>query len=211
MLTHWGPIFHICISKLAIIVSDNGFSPDWRQGIIWTNAGILSIAPLGTTFSEILIDIYISSFAKMHLKISSGNWQPFCLGLNMLTFHMTNWGSCRWGCTPKEWVRWGQADCQIAIQDQSVRINVTNKVDILFAISIIIQDFVWTTDIDRHKVIRVLMNKGYYFVVFVDGTSELVLTHEMLAFCRYHFNLFLINWNFSLYLRVQLRCQHWFR
>ena len=32
--------------------SDNGLSPDRRQVIIWTNAGILLIGPLGTNFSE---------------------------------------------------------------------------------------------------------------------------------------------------------------
>ena len=42
-LTHWGRATHICISKLTIIGSDNGLSPEWRQAIIWTNAGILLI------------------------------------------------------------------------------------------------------------------------------------------------------------------------
>ena len=74
---------HICISKLTIIGSDNGLSPDRRQAIIWTNAGILSIWPLGTMLSEILIAIHIFSFKKMHLKMSSGKWQPCCLGLNV--------------------------------------------------------------------------------------------------------------------------------
>ena len=31
----------------------------WRQAIIWTNAGILLIGPLGTNFCEVLIKIYI--------------------------------------------------------------------------------------------------------------------------------------------------------
>ena len=56
-LTHWGRVTHICISNLTIIGSDNGLSPDRRQAIIWTNAGILLIGPLGTNFSEILIEI----------------------------------------------------------------------------------------------------------------------------------------------------------
>ena len=38
---------HICVSKITIIGSVNGFSPDWQQAIIWTNAGILLIRPLG--------------------------------------------------------------------------------------------------------------------------------------------------------------------
>ena len=36
-LTNWGRLTHICVSKLSIIVSDNGLSPDRRQAIIWTN------------------------------------------------------------------------------------------------------------------------------------------------------------------------------
>ena len=83
-LTHWGRVTHICVGKLTIIGSDNGLSPDRRQAIIWTNAGILLIEPLGTNFSEILIEIHIFSSKKMHLKMSSGKWRPFCLSLNVL-------------------------------------------------------------------------------------------------------------------------------
>ena len=75
---------HICINKLTIIGSDNGLSPGRRQAIIWTNAGILLIGPLGTNFSEILIKICTFSFKKMHLKMSSGKRRPFCLGLNVI-------------------------------------------------------------------------------------------------------------------------------
>ena len=84
LLTHWGRVTHICISKLTIIGSDNGLSPGRRQAIIWTNAGILLIRPLGTNFNEMLIEIRTFSFMKMHLKVSSGKWRPFCLGLNVL-------------------------------------------------------------------------------------------------------------------------------
>ena len=83
-LTHWGRVTHICVSKITIIGSDNGLSPGRRQAIIWTSVGILLIGPLGTNFSEFLIEIYIFSFKKMHLKMSSGKWRPFCLGLNVL-------------------------------------------------------------------------------------------------------------------------------
>ena len=83
-LTHWGRVTHICVSKLTIIGSDNGLSPGRRQAIIWTNAGILLIWPLGTNFNEILIEIHTFSFKKMHLKMSSAKWRPFCLGLNVL-------------------------------------------------------------------------------------------------------------------------------
>ena len=79
-LIHWGRVTHICVGKLTFIGSDNGLSPGRRQAIIWSNAGILLIGPLGTNFSEILIEIDTFSFKKM----SSGKWRPCCLSLNVL-------------------------------------------------------------------------------------------------------------------------------
>ena len=76
-ITHWGRVTHICVGKLTTIDSDNGLSPGRRQAIIWTNAGILLIGPLGTNFSEILIGIQTFSFKKMLLKMSSAKWRPF--------------------------------------------------------------------------------------------------------------------------------------
>ena len=84
MLTHWGRVTHICVSKQTIIGSDNGLSPGRCQAIIWTNAAILLIGPLGTNFSEILIEILAFSFKKMRLKMASAKWRPSCLGLNVL-------------------------------------------------------------------------------------------------------------------------------
>ena len=84
-LTHWGWVTHICVSKLTIIGSDNGLSPDRRQAIISTNAGILLIGTLGTNFNEILIEIDTFSFKKIHFKMLTGKWWPFCLGLNVLS------------------------------------------------------------------------------------------------------------------------------
>ena len=75
---------HICVGNVTIIGSDNGLAPGRHQVIIWTNVGILSIASLGTKFIEILIAIHIFSFNKMHLKMSSANWQPFYLSFNVL-------------------------------------------------------------------------------------------------------------------------------
>ena len=76
-LTHWGRVTHICVGKLNIIGSDNGLAPRRRQAIIWTNAGILLIRPLGTNFSEIVFRNQTFSFKKMHLKLSSAKWWPF--------------------------------------------------------------------------------------------------------------------------------------
>ena len=89
LLTHWGRVTHKCVSKLSMLGSDNGLSPDRRQAIIWTNDGLLLIWLLGKNFSEILIEILTFSFKKMCLKMSSGKWRPFCLGLNVLTCPQT--------------------------------------------------------------------------------------------------------------------------
>ena len=75
---------HIYVSNLTIIGSDNGLSPGRRQAIIWTNAGILLIEPIGINLSEILSKIQTFSFKKKHFKMLSGKWCPFCLGLNVL-------------------------------------------------------------------------------------------------------------------------------
>ena len=83
-LTHWGRVTRICVSDLTSIGSDNGLSPGRRQAIIRTNAGILLIRPLGTNFSEFVVEILIFSFKKVCLKESSAKRRPFCLGLNEL-------------------------------------------------------------------------------------------------------------------------------
>ena len=95
-ITHWGQVTYICISSVTIIRSDNDLSPGRRQAIIWTNAGILLIGPLGTKFSEILIGIYAFSFKKMHLKMSSRKWRPFCLCLNVIITQFTDAYMLHW-------------------------------------------------------------------------------------------------------------------
>ena len=101
---------HICVSKLTIIGSDNGLSPDRRQAIIWTNAGLLLIGSLGRNFSGILIEILTFSFKKMRLKVSSAKWRPFCLGLNVL---IVGYNLCiiRW-CALSHEKRWFVIQCK---------------------------------------------------------------------------------------------------
>ena len=53
-LTHQGRVMHISISNWSTIGSDNGLSPGRCQAIIYTNAGILLIGPLGKYFGEFL-------------------------------------------------------------------------------------------------------------------------------------------------------------
>ena len=65
---------HICVGNLTIIGSDNGLSPDRRQAIIWTSAGMLLIGPLGTNFIE------ENALENVVCEMAS-----ICLGLNVLT------------------------------------------------------------------------------------------------------------------------------
>ena len=97
---------HICVCKLTIIGSDNGLSPGRHLAIIWTNVGILLMGHAGTNYSEISIKIHIFSFMKMQLKMSSGNWQPTCLGLNVLIkfpFYFWYYDTMLWKCFPHYW------------------------------------------------------------------------------------------------------------
>ena len=51
LLTYWGHVMHICVSKLTIIGLDNGLLPDRHQAIIWTNDRSLLIGRLGTNLN----------------------------------------------------------------------------------------------------------------------------------------------------------------
>ena len=122
-LTHWGRVTHICVVDLTIIASDNGLLPGRHQAISWTSAGILLIGPLGTNFSEILIEIQTFSLKKICLKMLSAECCPFRLGLNVLrrTLHwetkpewlpwphfndpLHNFPSL-WGAVMHRWIRW---------------------------------------------------------------------------------------------------------
>ena len=100
VLTLWGRVTHICVDNLTVLGSDNGLSPGRRQAIIWTNAGILLIGPLGTNFSEISIEIQTFSLKKIRLKMSSAKYCSFRLGLNVLKwFVYTLCHCCGLSCT----------------------------------------------------------------------------------------------------------------
>ena len=86
VLTHWGRVTHICVSDLTIIGSDNGLSPDRRQAIIWTNAGILSIGPLAQ-WNKAQWNINRNSYIFIQENASEnvvGKWRRSCIGLNVL-------------------------------------------------------------------------------------------------------------------------------
>ena len=86
-LTHWGRVTHICVSKQTIIGSDNGLSPVRRQAIIWTNAGILLMGPLGTKFNEILIEIHTTSAVP---DCSTNHDSADCISVQFLFYHNHN-------------------------------------------------------------------------------------------------------------------------
>ena len=95
---------HICVGKLTIIGSDNGLSPARRQAIIWTNAGILLIGPLGTNFNELLNRIQTFSFTKNALEnviceMASISSRPQCVKNDAKKIaELTHWGLITYIC-----------------------------------------------------------------------------------------------------------------
>ena len=94
-LTHLPPVPHICVIELgqhwfrwwlvAYSVPSHYLNQCWI-GLDWiclttthVLQDILSIGPLETNFSGILIQIQNLTFMKMHLKMSA-KWWPFCSG-----------------------------------------------------------------------------------------------------------------------------------
>ena len=85
--THWG--WMMCQSMNWVSIgSGNGLLPSWHQAITLTNADLLWIRLSGTNFSEILIKI---QQLKMHLKVSSAIWRPFCSGFIVLNAYCQCW------------------------------------------------------------------------------------------------------------------------
>ena len=83
-MVHWWT--YASVNQVSI-GSDNGLLPIWCQAINQNNAGLLSIWPLGTNFSEIWIKTQNFSFMKMHLNVSSAKWHLFCSGGDGLNWH----------------------------------------------------------------------------------------------------------------------------
>ena len=59
------------------------------QAITRINADLLSIGRFETKLNEIRSEIQNSSSKKMHSKMSSGKWWPFCSGGDELIYHCT--------------------------------------------------------------------------------------------------------------------------
>ena len=76
-----GRMTHICVSKLTSIGSHNGMSPDRRQVVIWTNAGIFSIRTLETNSGEIVSEIKSreNAFENVSWKMAALLSRPQCV------------------------------------------------------------------------------------------------------------------------------------
>ena len=90
LLTHSGRVMHIYVGNQTMIDSDNDLSPGWRQTIIWINAGILSIGPLGTNFKSDQFIFFICLFS-----MTKGIWiqyinLQYCI-LYYEVFSMSKW------------------------------------------------------------------------------------------------------------------------
>ena len=85
----------ICVGNLIIIGSENSLSPGRRQAIIWTNDGILLIGPLGTNFSEILIEnswgfLQENAFENIICEMAAILWEPQCVNLGHFALQYTS-------------------------------------------------------------------------------------------------------------------------
>ena len=80
LLCLWLLIIHVGILVFIDIYDIYIYILDTKQAITWTNAALLLIRPLGTNFSENLINIQNVSLIEMHLNMSYAKWRPFCPG-----------------------------------------------------------------------------------------------------------------------------------
>ena len=78
-LTHWGrvikPDHHLFRQWLGAWPATSHYLNQCWDFVNWT---------LRNKLSEYLIKLYTFEFKKMHFKMSSGKWRPFCLSLNVL-------------------------------------------------------------------------------------------------------------------------------
>ena len=111
VLTHWGRMYIHQYNRPPLVQKMAG----WLRfhAIIWIKAGILSIGPLWTNFSEILFTIQTFSLKNMHLKMSSVKWQLFCLvSIYDDKTHTYSWQivTILWRChndiQHQQWLQW---------------------------------------------------------------------------------------------------------
>ena len=86
VLTYWGRVTHLCVSKIVSLGSGYGISPGRCQAIFWTNVFCMVNWTVwekrSGNFQSKSTHIYLSN---VHLKLSSAKWWPCCLVLNLWT------------------------------------------------------------------------------------------------------------------------------
>ena len=202
---------HICVGKLSVIGSDNGLSPGRCQAIIWTNAGIFLISASGTNFSEILIEIRIFSFKKMGLKASSAKWQPFFLGLNVLTDVLTK-------IPTPSWYSSHSPDEQSISHKYYCMLTSWARLSALLSIFLVLSR---TNGFTNHRLVAGVRHHGAHVIWLqchcLRCCMSVVLTHfplyKMAAISQTTFSdafswmksfVFWLRFHWSLFLRVQL-------
>ena len=160
------------------IASDNGLSPIRRQAIIWTNAGLLSIGPLGTHFSEILIKIITFHSPKIHLKMSSAKWRSFCPRGNELS--MPDFGrGPRWYMY---WYQTGYSSFGAPVETFSwFMLNYTNRgcsepcsclgSCFVWWISCLLKTSWWVSDLGPRQFVK-LKRKCHFEYLFITGSTR---------------------------------------
>ena len=162
---------HLCTSKLTIIGSDNGLSPDRRQAIIWTNVGIVLIRTLGTNFSEILGKTHSFSIKKMHFKMSSAKGH---LGLNELMLRLTMPGSGHWYYHR---LHWSSATEILILNMKPQWVNEPNRMyfsQLTAFLSCLVL-------LNRISFALIIVNSAGFFLIIMIGTEHRSeLTHWLL-------------------------------
>ena len=62
---------HICVSESGQHWLKNGLSPIQRQAIIWTDAGLLSIGPLGNFSQNTKLFIHENGFENIFYEMAT--------------------------------------------------------------------------------------------------------------------------------------------
>ena len=88
LLTHWGRMTHLYVSKLTRIGSHNRLAPWPAPSHYLTQCWDIVNSNPRNWLRWILSKIHTSSFKKMHLKMSSAKWRQFCLGLNVASWNV---------------------------------------------------------------------------------------------------------------------------
>ena len=185
---------HLCVSKLTSIASDNGLAPGRRQAIFWNNAGILLIGPLGTNFSEILIELQTFSLKKIRLKMSSAKCRPFCLGLNVLKIMSRHNGNL--------FHRMGHFSYLV----NTTATAVLSRQEAMASATIVLICFSWNISVSAANGLI------YFNTLRLRQNGPIAQTTISSTFSWMKMLEFLLKFHWSLFARVQLAIfHHWFR